>query len=335
MIEVRSIPFSFMAHQTCVIGYPPADHTVRQFLTGGGRKISDILAMSLIHHFLLALFEETAKTVTKMGSTKSDRIRNFRYFMSEGQSMDSTGKNRNKFYDEVITRAQQVRRGLFIHFIPLNPLISKRTNDANDKLDNSHIVNALDNLREVLNVGDPNWSNHLVAADKGDHKRDNQYVDVFIAFDEAHTLADSFDLKGQSRFVVLRRKLSLLSSNPLFSFFLSTTGKITQFDRPRGQEASDRLNDGTHATPSPYIYLGFDQLMQSQKVLDRWTTLKDVTSMECIAQMGRPLWVTFCCISGSSSHFSVIDGVHVTNTAMKKSVSHYSILPFRSCYVDG
>ena len=122
-MKVRSILFSIMANQTCFIGYPPADHTVRQFLTGGGRKISDTLAMSLIHHFLLALFKVATKTVANMGSTKSDRIRNFWHFMSEGQSMNSTGESRNKFYDEVIAQAQQVCRRLLIHFILLILLV--------------------------------------------------------------------------------------------------------------------------------------------------------------------------------------------------------------------
>ena len=269
------------------IGFPPGDHEVRNFLTSDSRGIPDSLAMSIIHYFLFALLEQAAEIVKAMGSTKSDRIRNFRCFMSKDQSMDSTGENRKSFYDKVLSRARKVRRRLLIHFIPLNILVSKLASDAKakDELDNEIIVRALKKLRDALDTGDPNLSAHSIAAKKSE----DRYVDVFLAFDEAHTLSDSFDLKGQSRFVVLRRKLSLLASNPLFAFFLSTTGKITSFDRPRGQEASNRLNDGKLASPRPYIYLGFDQLMQGQKVLDRWTTLKDVTSMECIAHMGRPL----------------------------------------------
>lgn len=106
---------------------------------------------------------------------------------------------------------------------------------------------AINNLQKVLNVDNPNWSDHIVAPRKGDHISVNQYVDVFVAFDEAHTLSDSIDLKGQSRFVVLQHLLSL---EPLFLFFLSTTGKM-QFYRLHGQEASDRLNNGSHAMPSP------------------------------------------------------------------------------------
>jgi len=116
------------------------------------------------------------------------------------------------------------------------------------------------------------------------------YVDIFIAFDEAHTLAEATTSgANESFFVILRRTLSLLSRFSLYTFFLSTTGKITQFAQPRERDSSSRINEGTLETPRPFIYLGFDQLMQERKVFDRWNTLDDITSLDCIAHMGRPL----------------------------------------------
>lgn len=118
----------------------------------------------------------------------------------------------------------------------------------------------------------------------------SDFVDVFVAFDEAHTLSDAVN-KGtnESNYTVLRRALHFLSGYPFYTFFLSTTGKITQFAQPRGQDPSNRISIGLFSTPLPYIYLGFDQLMQSRKVFERWKTLDDVTSLECAAHMGRPL----------------------------------------------
>ncbi|KAI9430649.1 hypothetical protein H4582DRAFT_2063550 [Lactarius indigo] len=135
-----------------------------------------------------------------------------RNFLTDDQSMGSAGKNRNKFYEEVIAKASEY---------------------------------------------------------------------------ESHG-----ELGGAELSTALKALQISISSEPLFSFFLSTTGKITQFGQPRGQDASNRINEGKLTTPRPYIYLGFDQLMQSQKVLVRWTTLDHVTSLECIAHMGRPLWGT-------------------------------------------
>lgn len=112
---------------------------------------------------------------------------------------------------------------------------------------------------------------------------------VFIMFDEAHSLTKPFH-SGTSRndFVELRRVLSVLNNVSLFTIFLSTTGKFSQFTPPRGQDPSNRMNYGSFKIPLPFIYLGFDQLV-SQRVFGDYTTIEQVTSLECIAQMGRPL----------------------------------------------
>lgn len=240
-----------------------------------------------MQRFLLALFEKTSEVlrVTNMGFTASDRIQNFRDFMSKGQSMYAAGENRNKFYDDVVGRARPVRCSIFIPFVPSHPLVSMKKSNASDELDSNDIMKALTTLRNVLNSGGEDLSEHSVAV----HKTPSIFVDVFIAFDEAHTLTDTLDDEDESRFVVLRRILGTLSSAPLFLFFLSTTGKVTQFGQPRGQDRSARINNGQLATPRPFIYLGFDQFMQSQKIFDKWKTLDDVTSMKCAAHMGRPL----------------------------------------------
>lgn len=136
-------------------------------------------------------------------------------------------------------------------------------------------------VREALNKGDDEM-NHRIKVNA------HIFVDVFIAFDEAHTLTNCYDDRKESRFVVLRRALSVISDVPLYSFFLSTTGKITQFGQPRGLDNSDCINHGNLATPRPYIYLGFDQLANNHKVRPS-TTLDEVTSLEFVAHLGRPL----------------------------------------------
>ncbi|KAH9030205.1 hypothetical protein EDB85DRAFT_2146842 [Lactarius pseudohatsudake] len=95
-----------------------------------------------------------------------------------------------------------------------------------------------------------------------------------------------------SHFVELRQALRVFSDVSLFTFFLSTIWKISQFSPPHGRDASHHMNDGELKTPTPFIYLGFDQLMKNRKVFDKYKTLDDVTLLECIAHMGRPLWGT-------------------------------------------
>ena len=114
--------------------------------------------------------------------------------------------------------------------------------------------------------------------------------DVFIVFDEAHPLTVPFIESGtRNPFAELRRALRVLTDSLLFSFFLSTTGKISLFTPPRGHDPSYRMNHGELKTPQPFIYLGFDQLMGDRKIFDKYKTLGHVTSLDCIAHMGRPL----------------------------------------------
>ncbi|KAI9452703.1 hypothetical protein BJY52DRAFT_1226000 [Lactarius psammicola] len=79
----------------------------------------------------------------------------------------------------------------------------------------------------------------------------------------------------QRRFVELRRALRVFSDASLFTFFLSTTGKISQISLPRDRDASHRMNedDGKLKTPDSFIYLGFDHLMRNRKVFDKYKTL--------------------------------------------------------------
>lgn len=121
----------------------------------------------------------------------------------------------------------------------------------------------------------------------------NKFPAVFIVFDEAHSLTKPLyanNSTSRNDFSELRRVLSLLNQVSLFTIFLSTTGKISQFTPPRGHDPSNRMNYGTFKIPHPFIYLGFDQLVGSDKMFcDKYKTLNDVTTLECISRMGRPL----------------------------------------------
>jgi hypothetical protein len=186
-------------------------------------------------------------------------------------------------------------------------LALKKIRDGPGELGDAAVSTALQGLREVLNRGDLKNEHRIPSKSAADN---NKFVDIFITFDEAHTLSEYFDeLTEESRFIALRRVLNGLISEPLFSFFLSTTGKITQFGQARGRDPSNRVSGGALATPRPYIYLGFDQLMKDHKLFapvvsdspdsptspvlpapsKNTTTLDYVTSMKFAAHLGRPL----------------------------------------------
>ena len=158
-----------------------------------------------------------------------------------------------------------------------------------DPPDDEQLTDAVTSLLKVLNA-DSDENLHRIQSGA-------TFVDAFIVFDEAHTLADSYDEDKESRFVVLRRILSALGPIPLFSFFLSTAGKVTQFGQPRGQDESDRINGGELVSPRPYVSVGFDQLSSHYK-FRQGQTIKDVTSLRFISHLGRPLYVASCYVSG-------------------------------------
>jgi hypothetical protein len=164
-------------------------------------------------------------------------------------------------------------------------LFSKLLSEPSSSESDTRLSTAVTNLRTALNAGTGSQDSHRIYA-----RKPKDFVDVFIAFDEAHTLVNTIDkTSNQSHFVILRRRLSTIKLHPVFTFFLSTTGSITQFSQPHRQDTSKHINSGALLTPRPYIHLGFDQLMQSCRISIRYKTLDDVTSLECAAHMGRPL----------------------------------------------
>jgi hypothetical protein len=224
-------------------------------------------------------------------------------------------------------------RRFSIPFVLSDLLALKKRKSRPGELDDEAMSKALERLRDVLNRGDL-MNKHRIPNAAPDDKNS---VDIFITFDEAHALSWRDDSTNESRFIALRRVLNELKSEPVFYFFLSTTGKITQFGPSSSRDPSDRVSDGSLVTPRPYIYLGFDQLMKNRKLFapvasdspdsptspvppapsKNTLTLHDITLMEFAAHLGRPLWVISCSIAGIFSYF--LDGAHVMTKARSKS----------------
>lgn len=111
---------------------------------------------------------------------------------------------------------------------------------------------------------------------------------VFVVFDEAHTLTNLRTDGNRTPFTELRSALKDVGSNRFFAFFLSTTSKISQFVVPKQIDGSDRMV-GESTASLPFSDVGFDHLMHDRKIFDKFKSIDDVTSTECVAHMGRPL----------------------------------------------
>ncbi len=112
---------------------------------------------------------------------------------------------------------------------------------------------------------------------------------VFIAFDEAQSLTEPLESHtNQTPLVELCRALQTLQGTSSFSFFLSTTSKVSQFTM-LGDIPSLRMNEQEFRRTLPFSDLGFDHLMHDRKVFDKFKTIDAVTSADCVLYMGRPL----------------------------------------------
>lgn len=113
---------------------------------------------------------------------------------------------------------------------------------------------------------------------------------MFLAFDEAHVIADTKTTNGiqRSQFSALRRALRAIRLFPIWSLFLSTTGKLEQFAPAPILDDSNRIVEGRLNTLTPYSAVGFDLLA---KVLsyDKSYPLSDISSLEYKLSLGRPL----------------------------------------------
>jgi hypothetical protein len=113
---------------------------------------------------------------------------------------------------------------------------------------------------------------------------------VVLAFDEAHVLSiekHQFDTGYFSKFSELRRALRALNELPIFSVFLSTSGKIQNIT-PRAEfDGSGRVQKSDLVLLPPFTELGFDQMVR--QISNGDLTIEEVSTVMFMALFGRPL----------------------------------------------
>jgi hypothetical protein len=120
---------------------------------------------------------------------------------------------------------------------------------------------------------------------------------IILAFDEAHTLTQvspeaEVAIQGiivaQTPFSHLRRVLRSLRKYSLFSLFLSTTGKITQFTLPRELDPSNRVQMGDLSLIPPFTALGWDHMVQDYRLNPASFKFNDI-GFRYQVLLGRPM----------------------------------------------
>ncbi|KAF8326793.1 uncharacterized protein EI90DRAFT_3069045 [Cantharellus anzutake] len=196
----------------------------------------------------------------------------FRLFMTVGQRFGQQAPLRVQFYNDVLVRADE----LYLSSRPMTPS-KQETRPGKFDTQSNGMVELATVVRQVLEKINPGWL------------RAQHTPILSLAFDEAHTLAPSNTGGGWSAFTSMRRALRGLRSFPIWSLFLSTTGKSDQFSPPPSLDPSSRILQGELSAVNPFSALGFDHMAMKFR---EGMTLDDVTELPYRLSLGRPLWLT-------------------------------------------
>ncbi|KAM6501286.1 hypothetical protein JOM56_004300 [Amanita muscaria] len=259
-------------------GFPAADLDVRTFLTVDETEKDNIHRRS--HAFLIALFATARSYLQNIDQHITNELRReqnpqtiaqkFRLLMTAGQTFKHQGGKRREFYTAVVKYANELLQPPIIS-APLDSSI-RQLAPHGEQLDTKRA--ALD-LLKCLNP-------ELEAAEIKTLKTIPPLV--ILAFEEAHVLLvekHQSDIGYFSKFSELRRALRALKELPIFSVFLSTSGKIQNIT-PHAED------DGSGRLLPPFIELGFDQMVG--QISDGALTIETVSNIKFMVRFGRPLF---------------------------------------------
>jgi hypothetical protein len=114
---------------------------------------------------------------------------------------------------------------------------------------------------------------------------------VVFTFDEAHIFTDNPPKKRWNLFSELRRILRQISSQAIFSLFLSTAGRFHLFFPEIHSDPSNRVRDASSRTLDPITEISFDDIAYA--ALPGTVTLDQVVQIDWMSHLGRPLYVHF------------------------------------------
>ncbi|PBK83916.1 hypothetical protein ARMGADRAFT_1170298 [Armillaria gallica] len=252
------------------IGFPPSDKEVYSYLTSGEAN-----SVPHICRFLVVLFRRTKEAVNALKLECSDEsLREpstlasaFRDCMTDGQStVSGRGDFRTDFFKDVVDATRKNKHAPAIGATELE--------DAYQDLEDA-ICDAICN--------DSDMSHRCMPK-------------IYIMWDDAHYLGkglcSELHLQREPICSILERVLFILRRKNLFSFFVSTSG------HPTPLVPTFHIHPSTVIMPEippksvpPFTDFGFDHLMAGRQVgMIGAQTLVDVTKLEYVVHMGRPLW---------------------------------------------
>ena len=114
-------------------------------------------------------------------------------------------------------------------------------------------------------------------------------VTILLSFDEAHTLMKPLkNTPSWSPHFSVRSALRDLRHQPIFSVFVSTTGRFHKFVPAAADDPSQRIQTVQLRHHTPICGLGYD-LMAIRFVVEGERSLDEYATDESMSRFGRPL----------------------------------------------
>lgn len=279
------------AYISIFLGYPPADHVVRDFLKKNGSQ-SDSYHRS--YCFIAALFQHTnwlLRDRFKAQCGMDEVALRFRELMTVGQKMKEHNEFRRNFYNRVVQMAEKLMQNEpEPGYTSSPPLLEKPDYSFLPAASCNELVESLKARKQHLS---PTFSVQKKTSSirrQVSRKTEIDYPLIILAFDESHTLTNREETPSAtwSNFSNLRHVLRALYRFPLFTIFLSTTGKISQFASPE-DDPSKRILLRNLSLIQPFTDIGFDTLAK-EVIIDGTWDLEHVTRDSHIVYLGRPLF---------------------------------------------
>ncbi|KIM81083.1 hypothetical protein PILCRDRAFT_9111 [Piloderma croceum F 1598] len=269
--EVSKTKFTIpLCLRSGITGFPAPDTEVRDFLT---RKCNETSATTRVHAFLAALFGRTTVWVEEQTSSIENIAQHFRLYMTQNQKQNEANANRIKFYHEVVEIAAWYTDNVNVQ-TPDDASMSL-VPDRHDRIP----AKQAERLTQAL-------LKYALGA--------TMQPLILLSFEESHTLTVAVENTTDEEkpkptyFMCLRQDLRALIKHSVFSFFLSTTGKVFQFTLTPQKDPSSRGQEGCLLPIPPYSDIGFDQL--ALKVCENMLKIEDVAKVEFMVKLGQPLF---------------------------------------------
>ncbi|KAF8494140.1 hypothetical protein F5888DRAFT_1848288 [Russula emetica] len=264
-------------------GFPPLDMELRDWLVSGLGDRATV--QKRLHGFIYSLLMVTHKqlvTIAKQQDISKLLVVNrqkklasaFREHMTKGQSYHSSNSDRRIFYEKVIATAKQ--------FV-------EKCEHADEKKEPEHgrYVSEGEGWQEAGYRLCRFIDEHYFLDPKNGPRRPL----VVFAFDEADALTENPPNKDWNLFSDLRRVLRQIDEFPIFSLFLSTTGRFDKFSPEIRSDPSARAREPDNRPLDPISEISFDDI--AYPALKGTITIDKVVTIDWISHFGRPLFGSY------------------------------------------